>query len=453
MDFKINEFKSNLDANQIYEIWKDEKDTILFDSAKKDSKYSRYSFIGLNKFLKFRSKDGVSFINDEVVMGNPLVILENILNEYKLEYESEIPFLAGAMGFLSYDMSFKLEKIESKHKDELGIDDLYFLFFENVIIFDLEKNKKYITSLGVKENSDNTINVIKNKIVEFEKSYVKRDAYSYNEDFTKFNSKFTEDEYMNAVDMVKGYIEEGHTYIMNMTHQFECINTENSFDVYSKLREINPAPFSAYLNIDDFEIISSSPERFFNIIDNKIETRPIKGTMPRGLTSIEDEKNKEILLSSEKDKSELLMVVDLERNDLSKVCEPFSVKVTELFKLEEYPTVFHLVSTIEGKLEKEKSTIAAMKACFPGGSITGTPKYRTIEIIDELERTRRGLYTGAIGYFDLRGNCDFNIVIRTILKKGNKASFGVGGGITIESDPKSEYKETLDKAKALMRVL
>ncbi len=189
------------------------------------------------------------------------------------------------------------------------------------------------------------------------------------------------------------------------------------------------------------------------MFNNKVETRPIKGTRPRGKDKLEDEKNKKELLNSEKDKSELLMIVDLERNDLSKVCKPFSVKVTELFKLEEYATVFHLVSTVIGELKENVSSVKCIRECFPGGSITGAPKIRSMEIIEELEGLRRGIYTGAIGYFDLRGNCDFNIVIRTILAKDNKAYFGVGGGITIESEEEMEYEETLDKAKALMRVL
>ncbi|MGL4761837.1 MAG: aminodeoxychorismate synthase component I [Sarcina sp.] len=453
MDFKIKEFETNLEINQIYEIWKNEKDTILLDSSKEDSDYSRYSFIGINKFLKLNSKDGNTYIDNIKIEGNAFNILDKLLNEYKLDYKSELPFVGGAMGFISYDMSFSIEKIQSRQIDNTKIDDMYFVFFDNVIIFDLEKGTKYITSLGVNNKSEKTIANIKERIYNFEKSYVEKNIYSYNEDFSKFKSEFTKEEYIKTVDDVKKYIEEGHTYIMNLTNRFNCICEENSYDIYSKLRRINPAPFSAYLNIDGFEIISSSPERFLNIIDGKVETRPIKGTMPRGSNAEEDEKNKQVLISSEKDKSELLMVVDLERNDLSRVCRPFSVKVTELFKLEEYPTVFHLVSTIEGKLEESKTSVECLKACFPGGSITGTPKFRTIEIIDELERDNRGIYTGAIGYFDLRGNCDFNIVIRTILKKGNNAIFGVGGGITIESDPKSEYIETLDKAKALMRVL
>ena len=238
-----------------------------------------------------------------------------------------------------------------------------------------------------------------------------------------------------------------------MTQRFWCYNEDDSFDIYKKLRSINKAPFSAYLNFEDFQIISSSPERFIQVFNNKAHTRPIKGTRPRGNNVEEDEKNKLELFNSEKDKAELLMVVDLERNDFSKVCKPHTVKVTENFKLEEYATVFHLVSTVEGELKEDVSAVRCIKECFPGGSITGTPKIRAMEIIEELEGLKRNLYTGSIGYFDIRGNCDFNIVIRTIIKKDNRAYFGVGGGITWDSNPEDEWFETIDKAKALMKVL
>ena len=234
---------------------------------------------------------------------------------------------------------------------------------------------------------------------------------------------------------------------------FFCESNEDAINIYKNLREINKAPFSVFANYDDFQIISSSPERFIQIKDRKAHTRPIKGTRPRGKDKKEDLLNKEALINSEKDKAELLMVVDLERNDFSKVCKPHTVKVTELFKLEEYATVFHLVSTIEGELKDQISEVKFIRECFPGGSITGTPKIRAMEIIEELEMLKRNIYTGCIGYFDFRGNSDFNIAIRTIIKKENKAYFGVGGGITYDSIEEDEYEETLDKAKALMKVL
>ncbi|NSA17276.1 anthranilate/para-aminobenzoate synthase component I [Clostridium saccharobutylicum] len=238
-----------------------------------------------------------------------------------------------------------------------------------------------------------------------------------------------------------------------MTRRIWCENNEHPFKIYEKLRSSNKAPFSAYMNFEDFQIISSSPERFLSIIDGVIETRPIKGTRPRGKNDEQDKKYREELMNSEKDKSELLMIVDLERNDLSKVCKPNSVKVKELFKIEEYVTVFHLVATVEGKLKEGISSVKCIRECFPGGSITGAPKIRAMEIIEELEKLKRNIYTGSIGYFDLRGNSDFNIVIRTIIKRENKAYLGVGGGITWESIEEEEWFETIHKAKALMGVL
>jgi para-aminobenzoate synthetase component 1 len=258
---------------------------------------------------------------------------------------------------------------------------------------------------------------------------------------------------LNSIDKIKKYIENGDIYIANLTQNFFCETDKNPYEIYKHLRYINPAPFAAFLNVENFSIISSSPERFLKIENGLVETRPIKGTRPRGKNSSEDLKNAKELIESEKDKSELLMIVDLERNDLSKVCRADSVKVTELFKLEKYSTVFHLVSTVTGKLKKEFTSVDCLKSCFPGGSITGAPKIRAMEIIEELEPTRRNIYTGAIGYLGFDGNMDLNIAIRTIVMKGKNAYFGVGGGITWESINEDEYEETLDKARALMKCL
>jgi len=227
------------------------------------------------------------------------------------------------------------------------------------------------------------------------------------------------------------------------------------YELYSRLRAINPAPFAAYLNFDDVAIVSSSPERFlqFAADTRMVYTRPIKGTRPRGANLEEDAKLAEELLNSEKDRAELIMIIDLERNDLGRVCEIGSVRVPELIVLEKYPTVYHLVSTVVGKLPKWKDRIDLLKATFPGGSITGAPKIRSMEIIDELEPTKRSVYTGAVGYLSFTGNMELNIVIRTFIVNNGKAYFQVGGGIVADSDPEAEYQETLDKAKALFEAL
>ena len=441
------EFNSELNAFEVYNLFKNQTDTILLDSSKEDKNLSKYSFIGVNPFLKFEVKNENTYINGNIVEGDPFKILENLVNEYRYDIEDNIPLLSGAMGYISYDTGRLLEELPNTAKEDFSIPDMRFVFYKNIIIFDLINNKKYITDL---DGNIENIHILLKVIDSGEKIH---DEIVREKSENNFYSNFIKEDYKKAVTRLKEYIVSGDVYIANMTQRFWCYNEENSFNIYKKLRSINKAPFSAFLNFEDFQIISSSPERFVQVFNNKAHTRPIKGTRPRGNNVEEDEKNKLELIDSEKDKAELLMVVDLERNDFSKVCKPHTVKVTENFKLEEYATVFHLVSTVEGELKDNVSSVRCIKECFPGGSITGTPKIRAMEIIEELEGIKRNIYTGSIGYFDFRGNCDFNIVIRTIIKKNNKAYFGVGGGITYDSIEEDEYSETLDKAKALMRVL
>ncbi|MDY2631272.1 MAG: aminodeoxychorismate synthase component I [Clostridium sp.] len=445
---KVREVKINFNPLEVYNMFKNEVDTILLDSSKEDKNLSKFSFIGINPFMTFDARGNNSFIDNVEVSGEPFDVLEKLIEEYKIPQEiySNIPFISGAIGYISYDVCRILEDIPDRSLEDFNISDIKFIFYNNIIIFDLHNNKQYITSLkGSEEEIDLIMDKIKNsiKIEENKVEGIKKE----------FVSNFNKIDYKSAITKLKNYIISGDVYIANMTQRFYTESTEDSFEIYKKLRSINKAPFSAYMNFNDFQIISSSPERFLEVNNRKVVTRPIKGTRPRGKTKEEDIKNSLELLNSEKDKAELLMVVDLERNDLSKVCKPHSVKVTELFKLETYATVFHLVSTVEGKLKDEVSAIKCIKECFPGGSITGTPKIRAMEIIEELEALKRNIYTGSIGYFDFRGNADFNIAIRTIIKKDNKAYFGVGGGITYDSNEEDEYNETLDKAKALMRVL
>ena len=420
MNIHLKEIKLNLNPCEVYEAFRYEIDTIILDSSKEDEKLSKYSFIGLNPYMTFSSFQNDGYIDGVKVEGNPFKILDELLTRNKVVEKTNIPLIGGSMGYISYDTGRIIEKISDSSDEDFKIPHMKFVFYRNIIIFDLME--------------------------------VKKEEFSYNQE-DKFISNFTKESYKKSITRLKEYIRSGDVYIANMTQRFYCHNEEDSFTIYKKLREINKAPFSAYLNFHDFQIISSSPERFIQIKDRIAHTRPIKGTRPRGNTIEEDEKNKLELINSEKDKSELLMIVDLERNDFSKVCKPSTVKVKELFALEEYATVFHLVSTIEGELQDDVSAVKVMKECFPGGSITGAPKIRAMEIIEELEGLKRNIYTGAIGYFDFRGNSDFNIAIRTILKKDNKAYFGVGGGITYESIEEDEYLETLDKAKALMKVL
>ncbi len=270
---------------------------------------------------------------------------------------------------------------------------------------------------------------------------------------TTLRSNFTHQGYLRAVEAVREYIASGDIFQVNLSQRFEGDLPLPPYEIYQHLRNINPAPFAAYLDFDEVIVLSASPERFLKVEGDRVETRPMKGTRPRGSSVAEDEALARELQSSTKDKAENVMIVDLERNDLGRVCRFGTVKVRELWTLEKYATVFQLTSCVEGRLSHDKNRIDLLKACFPGGSITGAPKVRAMEIIDELEPTRRGIYTGSIGYLSFNGAMDLNIAIRTILVKNGKVYFQVGGGIIYDSEPEAEYRETLDKAKALFQAL
>ncbi len=468
MEIKLRELESRLEPFEIYRLFKDEKNTAFLDSSRDFENLGRYSFIGVNAFLVLKEEHGGCYINDCLCQCDAFEKLDELLREFHVELPFAIPFPAGCIGYISYDAGLRLDRVKITSAKGFDIPEIYFVFYDNLLLFDNLSGKRYVSACGRLANHEVSIERILAKISGFEKNKTastsaltkKHDSASFahsddsdgSDPFNGFKSNFGRREYEEAVTKMKEYIRAGDIYIANMTQRFSRVTEKASFEIYEKLREINPAPFAAYLSFDGFEIISCSPERFMRIGNRMAETRPIKGTRPRGRTPEEDEANKMQLLQSEKDKAELLMIVDLERNDLSKVCKPGSVKVTELFKLEEYSTVFHLVSTILGELKEGTSALQCIKACFPGGSITGTPKIRAMEVIDELEGIKRSLYTGCIGYFSFNGNADFNIVIRTLIKKGREACLGVGGGITWDSVESDEYMETLDKARAFFRV-
>lgn len=454
----IEQIYSHLDPMAIYEGLSLSTDCIFLDSSKKDSPYSNYSIIGVNPFLRVKYDEKTIYIKEypdkdfsKYDKADIFTFLNQLLEIYALKNPTSLPFIAGGLGYFSYDLCKELEELPNLATEAVKIPDTYFVFYDNYIIVDHELNEVTVTGLGILEDSIQSVGNIRKTIINTKDlELLPLDKGNKSLDF---QSSFTKDTYMEAVESMRDYIENGHIYITNMTHTYSGNFTHDPYETYKRLRLINPAPFSAYMPLDGFHVLSSSPERFMDIRDDKVQTRPIKGTIPRGSTPLEDTNNKKILQNSEKDKSELLMIVDLERNDLSKVCIPGSVKVTELFEIEEYATVFHLVSTIEGQLKEEKTAVDCIKSAFPGGSITGAPKVRAMEIIEELEPTKRNIYTGSIGYLGFDGNADFNIVIRTILLKDQKAYIGVGGGITWESNPAMEYQETLDKAKALFKTL
>ena len=345
----------------------------------------------------------------------------------------------------------------------MTIPEAVLTFYDCFVVEDCQEKRTYLVSNGISGNAAAQIGAMEKAILESIKNRKQEESEtgeninarnSHREKFKiQIHPNFEKEEYKQAVDRMIQYIIEGDIYIANMTQQLTIESEKQPLDVFYDLRKNNPSPFGGYLDFGDYQIVCASPERFLKMKDRHVNTRPIKGTRKRGATPEEDQMLRQELADSGKDKSELLMIVDLERNDLNRVCTPGSVKVTELFTVEAYATVFHLVSDIEGTLEDGKNVMDLLEATFPGGSITGAPKYRAMEIIDELEHGKRNLYTGSIGYLTLDGSCDFNIVIRTALHKNGKYHLGVGGGITAESDLEFEYEETLQKAKAILDAL
>lgn len=442
----IKEINTKLNSFEIYTIFKDEENSFILDSAMDKEKLGRYSFISSKPFKVIKYKD------TEI---NPLDNLKNELDKYKIKNNTQLPFIGGAVGYLSYDLGNYLERLPRTAIDDTNVYDLYFGLYNYVVVIDHLENKTCIATPDLDvENEIFLIEEIENRIKKSEEEGINTICYEekYVES-TKLKSNFTKEEFKNSVQSVREYIRKGDIYQVNLTQRFSGKTSLSSYELYRDLRKFSPAPFGAFLNFEKTSILSNSPERFIKCIDKKIETRPIKGTRPRGKNKEEDLNLQEELRNSEKDRAELLMIVDLERNDVGRISKIGSVKVPELFVIESYTNVNHLVSTVIGELEEGKDAIDLIKATFPGGSITGAPKIRAMEIIDELEPTQRNVYTGSIGYIGFDGNVDLNIAIRTIIKQSDNVYFQVGGGMTWDSNPDDEYQETLDKAKSIMKAL
>ncbi|ADO82351.1 aminodeoxychorismate synthase component I [Ilyobacter polytropus] len=449
----IKELVTTQDVGSLFKKFKEDKYPIILESQKDPEKLGRYSFIMSDPFLVIKSKGNNIEILEENSKKNlqdsPLDILQELLEKYKTDEKSHIPFTGGAAGYLSYDLCHHIEALPKSVTDDINIPDLFLGFYDGVLAVDHLENKKYLIAHGFKESADQIIQKLK---IKTEKK-INLHQNKTDEKETIFHRNMNKKSYLKSIQKVKDYIYSGDIYQINFTQRFQCKLNKSPYTIYERLRSTNPAPFASYINFGEGEIVCCSPERFIQVREGIIETRPIKGTIARGATLKEDKKNKKILKASEKDKSELLMIVDLERNDIGKISETGSVKVTELFSIEEYSTLFQQVATVTGKLKKNISTADILKATFPGGSITGAPKIRAMEIIDELEPTARNIYTGSIGYMGFDGSIDLNIVIRTILCKENTGYFQVGGGIVWDSDPESEYQESILKGKALKEAL
>lgn len=490
----INTLDHDVEIASIFDLIHEETDAVFLDSSK-TGKLGRYSLIGRKPYLKLEQADG--FRVNGVLQEESF---EDFLCRYlKDHYEATpagLPLASGAIGYFSYDYGRKKQGIASSMDQELAIPDALLVFYHQFIIADHEEHKLHLivtdpqtatipqaaadtpvtdspaahakapelswpamstAEPSAQQKSQEWLMEQMRELELLAAEAARRSAFESEAAVRlgpgSLSANFTHADYLTALGRMIDYIVEGDIYIANMTQQLRVDSLMDPYELFRRLRRSNPSPFGGYFQYGDFQIISASPERFLQMKQRQVSTRPIKGTRKRGQTAKEDEALKKELEQSEKDRSELLMIVDLERNDLNRVCVPGSVIVDELFAVETHATVFHLVSNITGRLRDHLTVVDLLESAFPGGSITGAPKYRAMEIIDELEHSRRNLYTGSMGWISLSGDCDFNIVIRTAVHQQGRYHIGVGGGITCESELEFEYEETMLKARALLKEL
>ena len=427
----------------------------VLDSSLSNDGLGQWSFFGADPFLVLEGKNGVYIKhagNDsntdapEVIPDSDgLNALRTLMEGYPINNSSGIPFVGGAVGFLAYDYGRQIEILPDLTLDDRGMPDLHFGFYDGIAALNHETGVLSLIALGIRADADVVIGELQailtaDAAMPAQESVPQRGAWEWN---------IERQAYLDAVQRVRSYIASGDVYQVNLSQRAKCRFEGRATQLYRALRAGNPAPYSALIGSGAFTVLSTSPEQFLRKRGRQIETRPIKGTRPRGADAEEDTRNAQALRCSEKDRAELLMIVDLARNDLGRVAEFGSVHVEQLYHLEHYARVIHQTAQVKAILAEGKDVFDCIRALFPGGSITGAPKVRAMEVIEELEPTRRGVYTGSVGYIGFDGNAELNIAIRSLHLKGGTLDYQVGGGIVWDSEPESEYQETLDKGRAI----
>ncbi|MEY4767996.1 MAG: aminodeoxychorismate synthase, component [Pseudomonadota bacterium] len=424
---------------------------IFLDSAYPYSQQGRYDILAAEPLVTLITSGELTTITTATQQSistiNPFQLVKQELAKFKMDsLIDELPFHGGAIGYFAYDLARRLEKLPQLAIDAEQIPDMAIGIYPWVVIVDHQQQSTYLIGLDLIQDQ---WDLLIEKFSQIQ-STIARQPFQI---LSQPKANFSAIEYETAFNKIKYYLTEGDCYQINLTQRFCSDCQGHPWLAYQRLRQLNPAPFSAYCHLPNLQILSSSPERFLKIEQGQVETKPIKGTRKRMADSIMDQQQILSLMHSLKDRAENLMIVDLLRNDLSKNCDIGSVKVPKLFAIESYATVHHLVSTICGQLTNSQQGIDLLQNCFPGGSITGAPKIRAMEIIEELEPHRRGIYCGSIGYIDFNGNIDTNIAIRTFIHSQNTIRFWAGGGIVYDSICTEEYQESFDKAAALLKLL
>jgi anthranilate synthase component 1 len=446
----------------------DGRHSFLLESMEGGEKWARYSFLGSRPSVIVKSfgrtaevirngkKERLSFDRD------PLEVIKEILSAYRPVPDPALPrFFGGAVGFMGYDVVRFFEELPGPEKDGLNMPDIFFMITDTLVIFDNVTHRiKVVSNAHVKgrtvEAAYKEATAKINALVRRLKTSARREASGAKRRKIKehaLTSNFTRPRYEQAVLKAKEYIKAGDIFQVVPSQRFQTgINVE-PYEIYRALRLINPSPYMYFLRCGDATVVGASPEVMVRLEADRIDLRPIAGTRRRGATEEEDKALADELLADPKERAEHIMLVDLGRNDVGRVSEPGSVQVSELMVIERYSHVMHIVSNVRGKLSDGKDSYDVIRACFPAGTVSGAPKIRAMQIIDELEPTRRGPYAGAVGYFGFSGNMDTCITIRTLVIKDGTAYIQAGGGVVADSDPAAEYQETVNKAKAMMRAV
>lgn len=449
------------DSRVLFEKIAHEDWAIFLDSGKPLGQYGRYDIIVARPFITLTIRNGRAYVaQDETttsfVEDHPFDLLKRAMAPYncQADIDATSPFSGGAVGYFGYDLARYLEVLADTAQDTADMPEMSVGVYDWAVVVDHREQSTYLVSQG---HDPRTKDAWQDLCRLFDVANYKPLSQCTGRSKFKVDGAVRSNMdlavYAAAFAKIKHYIIEGDCYQVNLAQRFSVKAQGDAWVAYKKLREISPAPFMAYMSLPAYKVLSGSPERFLQVTNQHIETRPIKGTRPRADDVIQDAANAQELVESIKDQAENLMIVDLLRNDISKSCEVGSVKASNLFSLQSFANVHHLVSTVTGTLSADKTPIDLLQGCFPGGSITGAPKLRAMQIIEELEPHRRGLYCGSIGYIGFDGNMDTNIAIRSMVYVNDEVSFYAGGGIVADSEMDKEYKETWDKASSMLKLM
>ncbi len=441
-----------------------EKNSFIFESVEKGKIKGRYTIIGLSpdKIWDVHQNHIKIFNQGKIrkIKTNPLIFVNKLINDFKVKLPKELPSMSAMLvGYFSYDVIRYIENIKDTCKDDLKIPDIRLFKPKNLVIYDdLKKQIYYIENIFGDEKIKNYDEKYRSVLKKFElfqgyENIKLPDRLTFKTNLNKVKSNISKKRFKEMVNKAKNYIKKGDIFQVVLSQRFERKFTKKPIEIYSYLRKSNPSPFMFYFNFDDFKVLGSSPEILVRLRKKLVTIRPIAGTRPRGKTKAQDLRMKNELIKDKKELSEHLMLLDLGRNDVGRVAKSNSVKVTESFKIEKYSHVMHIVSNVVGRFNNKTSLFETLLAGFPAGTVSGAPKIRAMEIIDELEKNKRKLYAGGIGYFTPNREFDTCIALRTALIKNKKFYVQAGAGIVADSKPQKEYEETINKAKALLKAI